>query len=66
MVEEITHLELTLAQFNELFIEIEKIKSLMEIIKWFSWILNLDIFSLKIHRNVVNKHKLWLLETIIE
>lgn len=33
MEEEITHIELTLAQFNELFLEIDKVKNLMSIIK---------------------------------
>lgn len=33
LVEETTHLELTLAQFNELYGEIEKVKNLMDIIK---------------------------------
>ncbi|CAK87933.1 unnamed protein product (macronuclear) [Paramecium tetraurelia] len=33
MVEETTHFELTLAQFNELFTEIEKVKNLMSLIK---------------------------------
>jgi hypothetical protein len=33
MFEETTHLELTLAQFNELFGEVEKINSLMDIMK---------------------------------
>jgi len=33
MIEETTHFELTLAQFNELFTEIEKVKNLMSLIK---------------------------------
>ncbi|CAD8147526.1 unnamed protein product [Paramecium pentaurelia] len=33
MIEETTHFELTLAQFNELFTEIEKVKNLMNLIK---------------------------------
>ena len=33
MREETTHLELTLAQFNDLFGEVDKIKNLMEIMR---------------------------------